>query len=54
MASSVSQLPWSVRIEESASEGWMYLDYDDDGRVVIMAPDVFESLYRPGPDDQGS
>jgi hypothetical protein len=49
----MSQLPSSLFRDENASEGWMFLDYEDDGRVVTMAPDVFEALYRPDPDDQG-
>jgi len=46
-------LPMSVRMDEDASEGWIFLDYETDGRVVVLARDQHEAIYRPDPEDQG-
>jgi len=50
----VSQdLALSASLDEDALEGWIFLDYQDDGRVVALARNQFEAIYRPGPEDQG-
>lgn len=42
-----------MRMDEDASEGWIFLDYEVDGRVVVLARDQHEAIYRPDPEDQG-
>ncbi len=53
MQSLVSYLPRSAVMDEDAPEGWIFLDYQDDGRILALAPKEFEATYRPGPEDQG-
>lgn len=45
--------PRSVLLDEDAPEAWMFLDYADDGRVLVLTRLQYETRYRPGPDDQG-
>jgi|GEM_PF-1493676 len=46
-------LPPSLLLDESAPEAWLFLDYEDDGRVLALTPQEYESIFRPAPDDQG-
>jgi len=46
-------LPPSVVMDEDAPESWIFLDYEIDGRVLVLAPDQYEAIYRPAPEDQG-
>jgi len=46
-------LPPSALMDEDAPEGWMFLDYQDDGRIFALALKDFEATYRPDPEDQG-
>lgn len=43
----------SVLLEEDAQEAWVFLDYQDDGRVLALTRQQYESRYRPAPDEQG-
>jgi hypothetical protein len=45
--------PRSVLLEEDAQEAWVFLDYQDDGRVLALTRQQYESRYRPAPDEQG-
>jgi hypothetical protein len=45
--------PRSMLLDGDAPERWIFLDYEDDGRVVALTPQQYESIYRPDPDDQG-
>lgn len=40
-------------MDENAPEGWLFLDYQDDGRILALTLKEFEAAYRPGPEDQG-
>ena len=53
MQSSVAYLSPSALMDEEAPESWIFLDYQDDGRILTLAPRQFEATYRPGPEDQG-
>jgi len=46
-------LPPSVVMDEDAPESWIFLDYGLDGRVLVLAPEQYEAIYRPAPEDQG-
>ncbi|MGH2436724.1 MAG: hypothetical protein ACRDFA_07005 [bacterium] len=46
-------LPPSVAMDEDAPESWVFLDYEIDGRVLVLAPEQYEAIYRPAPEDQG-
>ena len=46
-------LPRSAIMDEDAPERWMFLDYQDDGRIFALALKDFEATYRPDPEDQG-
>lgn len=46
-------LPPSVAMDEDAPESWIFLDYGLDGRVLVLAPEQYEAIYRPAPEDQG-
>lgn len=48
-----SYRPASLFLDEDAPERWIFLDYRDDGQVLSLTPQLFESIYRPDPDDQG-
>ncbi len=45
--------PRSVLLDEDAPEAWVFLDYVEDGGVVVLTRLQYESRYRPGPEDQG-
>jgi hypothetical protein len=45
--------PRSVLLDEDAPEVWVFLDYQDDGRVLVLTRQQYESRYRPAPDEQG-
>jgi len=49
----LSYLSPTALMDEEAPEGWIFLDYQDDGRILTLAPRQFEATYRPGPEDQG-
>jgi hypothetical protein len=42
-----------VRYEEDLQEGWLYILFDDEGRLVVLDRDRWEALHRPSPEDQG-
>src|SRR2546425_1180905 len=43
----------SALMDEEAPESWIFLDYQDDGRILTLPLRQFEATYRPGPEDQG-
>ena len=53
MALHLSYRPPSLLLDEDAPERWIFFDYQDDGRVLLLTPHHYESIYRPDPDDQG-
>ncbi len=53
MVRALSYFPPSLLMDENAPEGWMFLDFEDDGRVLALTPEEFEATYRPDPEDQG-
>ncbi len=46
------ELSRSLLLEENAPDAWVFLHYEDDGRVVALTPEEYEVLYRPSPEDQ--
>ena len=48
-----SYRPPSVLLDEDAPERWIFLDYRETGRVVLLTRPRYESMYRPDPGDQG-
>ena len=53
MQSSVAYLSPSALMDEEAPESWIFLDYQDDGRILTLPLRQFEATYRPCPEDQG-
>jgi len=53
MQSLVAYLSPSALMDEEAPESWIFLDYQDDGRILTLPLRQFEATYRPGPEDQG-
>ncbi|MFN3285386.1 MAG: hypothetical protein ACK45F_03820 [bacterium] len=45
--------PRSALLDEDAPEFWVFLDYANDGRVLVLTRFQYEARYRPAPDDQG-
>ena len=43
----------TLLLDDLAPEAWIFLDYDDDGRVQVLTPQQYEAVYRPDPEDQG-
>ena len=43
----------TLLLDDVAPETWLFLDYEDDGRVLILTPKQYEAVYRPDPEDQG-
>jgi hypothetical protein len=43
----------TLLLDDLAPEAWIFLDYDDDGRVQVLTPKQYEAVYRPSPEDQG-
>ena len=43
----------TLLLDDVAPEAWIFLDYEDDGRVLVLSPKQYEAIYRPGPEDQG-
>ena len=44
----------SMRVyEEDLQEGWLYIVFDDEGRMILLDRDRWEALCRPSPEDQG-
>ncbi|MDQ7820792.1 MAG: hypothetical protein QN173_08370 [Armatimonadota bacterium] len=39
--------------EEDLQEGWLYILFDDEGRLIVLDRDRWETLHRPSPEDQG-
>ncbi len=39
--------------EEDLQEGWLYILFDDEGRLIVLDRDRWEALHRPSPEDQG-
>lgn len=43
----------TLLLDDLAPEAWIFLDYDDDGRVQVLTPKQYEAVYRADPEDQG-
>ena len=43
----------TLLLDDVAPEAWIFLDYEDDGRVLVLSPKQYEAMYRPDPEDQG-
>jgi len=43
----------TLLLDDIAPEAWIFLDYEDDGRVLVLSPKQYEAMYRPDPEDQG-
>src|SRR5438552_19199433 len=43
----------TLLLDDIAPEAWIFLDYEDDGRVLVLSPKQYEAIYRPDPEDQG-
>jgi hypothetical protein len=43
----------TLLLDDLSPEAWIFLDYDDDGRVQVLTPKQYEAVYRPDPEDQG-
>lgn len=53
MEPTASYRPPSLLLDDDAPGRWVFLDYEDDGNVLALTPQQYESIYRPDPNDQG-
>lgn len=53
VAASTLYIPPSLVLDEDAPDRWLFLDYQEDGRVVRLTRQRYERIYRPDPGDQG-